>query len=234
MHVSLIWFLFAGSSLNGLTALFDVTDRPPWLKAIVVKFALVAHLSRSRQPRQLQDALSDVRLPDPCSRATRIPNAACNDDDEASGASERAAVKSPARLHVPKACASPPSSSSRPKSPCMVLAESSSLPKPLPLSQERSHSVQLSSNGRNKRAKKLRRRQQLSDSARDFVPAVFSAALAGSPASTSALAPAAACTHHSVSSLGAHSDGEQQNSQAALMTCAGTTGAHLRPQQPLQ
>lgn len=59
--------------MNGLTAVFDVTGSPAWLKAVILKFALVARLLPSSLPSDT-DPLPPVRLPNPVSRVPACPS----------------------------------------------------------------------------------------------------------------------------------------------------------------
>lgn len=91
----------AGSAVNGLTAVFDVAGSPAWLKAVVLKFALVARLLPGALPAAA-DALPPVRLPDP---ASRVPSGSAA---FAAGASSPAAALPPASPHGLPPAVKPP------------------------------------------------------------------------------------------------------------------------------
>lgn len=91
----------AGSAVNGLTAVFDVAGSPAWLKAVVLKFALVARLLPGALPAAA-NALPPVRLPDP---ASRVPTGSAA---SASGAPSPVAALPPASPHELPPAVKPP------------------------------------------------------------------------------------------------------------------------------
>lgn len=87
--------------MNGLTAVFDVAGSPAWLKAVVLKFALVARLLPGALPAAA-NALPPVRLPDP---ASRVPTGSAA---SASGAPSLVAALPPASPHELPPAVKPP------------------------------------------------------------------------------------------------------------------------------
>ena len=101
-----------GSELNGLTAVFQVSDSPAWLKAIVLKFALVARLAEvsslgsSTQIPPLSAMAADDRASVPSDAAAQTASSGAGRPRREQSATVRATTAAAAAAETPPTGAS--------------------------------------------------------------------------------------------------------------------------------